>query len=272
MAEADRLEESRRFSGELRAGAEQRSRELGFSIDHFLVGERHLSPTRLSSVLVGRGIAGVLVLPAFREAHLEAVDWTRLTGVYLDRVIRFPALHSVSTDHHSAIWNALSHVEQLGYRRVGLVLKTQQDQRLQNRWEGAWHAYAQTCSRLTFAPILVNTEVTELIFRDWFMAHRPDVVLGHSVRYIEWMKRLGARFPRTHGFLGLNAAMCERPCAAIDQQPRLIGARGAEMVVGQLLRGESGLPSNPSHTSVPPRIVDGPTLRTKPTRCRSAVG
>ncbi len=109
--------------------------------------------------------------------------------------------------------------------------------------------------------MLIAPEITEPMFRAWFETHQPDIVLGHSTRYIEWMRRLGARLPHTHGFLALNAAMCERSCAAIDQQPRLIGARGAELVIGQLLRGEAGVPENPCNTSVPARIVTGSTLR-----------
>ena len=261
LVEPDRPNDSRPFSGEVRAGAEQRSRELGFSIDRFLVGPGCLSPHRLGVVLASRGITGVMVLPAFREAHLEGIDWSRLAAVYLDRVIRFPPLHSVSTDHHSAIWQAFSHLESRGYKRIGLVLQTQQDERLQNRWEGACHAFAHTHTRLNLVPMLVAAQITESMFRVWFRRHRPDVILGHSGQYIDWMRGIGARLPTPHGFLALNAAMCDRRCAAIDQQPRLIGVRGAELVIGQLLRGEAGLPENPCHTSVPARIVEGPTLK-----------
>ena len=260
----------RRFSDELRRGAVERGHELGFTLDHFLLGEKHLAPTRLNAILANRGIVGVLVLPSYREAHLEQIDWARLTAIYLDRVIRFPPLHSVSTDHHAAVWTALAQLEEAGYRRAGLVLQRQQDYRLQNRWEGACHAYAQQTRQLSLAPMLVAPEITEEMFNAWFRSHGVDVVLGHSTRYIDWMERAGAQLPRTHGFLALNAAMCERPCAAIDQQPRLIGARAVEMVVGQLLRGEIGLPANPCNTSVPARLALGLTLRAEPTGRRGS--
>lgn len=261
VAEANRPIGARSFSEKLFQGAAARSAELGFTLDRFTVGEGELKPARLNTVLASRGIGGVLVLPTFMEAHLETIAWDRLAAVYLDRVIRFPPMHSVSTDHHSAIWAALSCVAEKGYRRAGLVLQAQQDQRLQNRWEGAYEAFGHAHRRLELTPILVAPELTEAIFRRWYRAHRPDVVLGHNSVYVDWMRRLRARVPETHGFLALNADMCERPCAAIDQQPTLLGARGAEIVIGQILRGEAGLPENPCNTSVPPRIVPGPTLR-----------
>lgn len=261
LAEAHRPIGAREFSECLRAGAAQRCAELGFTLDRFEIGADGLQPDRLNRVLAARGITGVLVLPAFRDAHLERIAWDRLTGVYLDRVIRHPPLHSASTDHHGAIWLALQQVEQLGYRRPGLVLQAQQDERLQNRWEGAFHAYGDGRTAMKLLPMLVEPEITEDLFRRWFRRHQPDVVLAHSSRCIDWMLRLGARVPETHGFVALNAAMCDRACAAIDQQPRLIGMRGAELLIGQILRGEIGLPAIPCHTSVPARVLSGPTLR-----------
>lgn len=261
LAEPELSPAARRCFEELCKGAAQRSAELGFTLDRFLVGSGHLAPGRLNTVLLSRGIAGVLVLPAMQEAHLEAIAWDRLAGVYLDRVIKFPPMHSVSLDHHGAIWMALTHIERLGFRRAGLVLRTVQDRRIQYRWEGGYRAYAHVRAALQLAPILVAPEIDETMFRRWFRQYRPEVVLGHDLRYIDWMKRLGARVPEHHGFMALNATMCGGACAAIDQQPTLIGARAAELVIGQLLRGESGLPSNPCNTSVPARIVCGPTLR-----------
>jgi LacI family transcriptional regulator len=109
--------------------------------------------------------------------------------------------------------------------------------------------------------LLVAPQIDEPLFRSWFRTHAPDVVIGHRGHYVDWMNRLEARLPETHGFLALNADMCDRPCAAIDQQPRLIGARGAELLIGQLLRGEMGVPHTPCNLSVPAVFRPGPTLR-----------
>ncbi len=263
LAEPQRPPGAREFYASLCVGAHDRAVALGFTVDRFLIGREHLRPERLNAVLAARSIAGVLVLPSFMDAHLEAIAWDQLAGVYLDRVINFPPMHSVSTDHHGAIWAALGEAERAGYRRAGLILQSRQDERLQNRWEGAFRAYEQRATSLALAPPLVAPEITEAAFRAWFRRHRPDLVLAHSTRCLDWMERLGARVPGTHGFLALNATMCDRACAAIDQQPALIGAHGAALLIGQILRGESGLPANPCNTSVPARIRRGPTMRTE---------
>ncbi len=263
VAEPHRPLGARMFSEALYLGASERSLELGFTLDRFLLGPGQMKPERLNTVLFHRGIEGVIVMPTFRDAHFEAIAWSRLAAVYLDRVIQFPPIHTVSTDHHEAIWMAVGELERRGYRRAGLVLQAQQNERLRNRWEGAFRSFGHAHSTVKLAPLLVVPELNEARFARWFRRQNPDVVLAHDGRCIEWMRRLGARVPQTHGFLALNAAMCDRPCAAIDQQPKLIGAHGAELAIGQILRGEFGLPDNPCNTSVPARIVVGPTLATE---------
>jgi LacI family transcriptional regulator len=67
--------------------------------------------------------------------------------------------------------------------------------------------------------------------------------------------------PATHGFACLNLHMKSRPCAGLDQQPRTLGARAAELLIAQLQRNETEVPEWPSTTTIAARWVDGPTLR-----------
>jgi hypothetical protein len=95
----------------------------------------------------------------------------------------------------------------------------------------------------------------------WFRRHKPDVVLGHNTAAMEWMESCGAEIPASHGFVCLNVLMKTRPCAGLDLQPRTLGARGAELLIAQLQRNETGIPEWPSTTTIPARWIDGPTLR-----------
>lgn len=253
-----------RFHKSLSAGAAQRTCDLGFSLDRFLLGPAGLSPARLNAVLAARGIEGLLVLPAFDEIDLETIDWSRTSAIYLDRVIRHPRLHSVSADHFGAMCDVLHRLCVRGYRRPGLVLQQQQDERLQRRWEGAFLASCSCSSPMHAVRILVADAVDRDTFSEWFRDQRPDVVLGHGTGLLAWIRSTGVSVPRECGFVSLNAALCEVPCAAIDLLPEQIGARGAELLIGQLLRGETGLPVLACNTSVPSAWRDGPTVRPSP--------
>lgn len=265
LEEADRPSGAATFHAAAVTGAARRAAELGFTLDRFALGPRGLAVARLNAVLAVRNIGGVLVLPAYWELDLAAVDWSRLAAVYLDRVIERPALHCVSVDHHAAIWLVLEELAVRGYRRPGLVLQRRQDERLRHRLEGSFLACCEHDRRLNPAPLLLAERIDDRLFAAWFRRHRPDVVLAHRPDAIELIRRAGGVVPRTVGFVSLNQAMLDRrPAAALDLRPELLGSLGVDLLVGQILRGERGIPAVPSHTSYPARWVDGPTVRARP--------
>lgn len=264
LEESDRPPGAVAFHQAVAAGARRRSAELGFSLARFVVGPDGLQPERLNAVLATRNIGGLLVLPAFWEIHLEALDWNRLAAVYLDRIIQHPALHCVSVGHYDAMWMVMEELAARGYRRPGLVLQRQQDERLRHRWEGGFLTFCEYDARMEPAPVLVAPQIDELRFTGWFRRNRPDVVLGHGSHCLDLIQLAGGRVPETVGFVSLNYSMLGgRTCAALDLQPELLGSLGTDLLVGQILRGECGIPASPSHTSSPARWVEGPTLRAR---------
>lgn len=265
LVEVDRPSGAAAFHAAMENGAARRSAELGFSLDRFALGPRGLAAARLNAVLAARNVGGVLVLPAFRELDLEAVDWSRLAAVYLDRVIEHPPLHCVSVDHHAAIWLALEELAARGYRRPGLVLQRRQDERLRHRLEGSFRMSCDHDPRLDPAPVLLAERVDERTFVAWLRRYRPDVVLAHGGDVFDLLCRAEVALPRSVGFVSLNQAMLgRRTAAALDLRPELLGSLGVDLLVGQILRGERGIPPVPSHTSYPACWVDGPTVRTRP--------
>jgi len=249
------------YHKELMRGANERSAQLGFKAEPFVIGRKGISAARLDTILQSRGIRGVFVLPVDDNPDISRLDWGRYAGVYADYIIERPALHSVCADHYRSMITALHRLHALGYRRPGLVLQRHHDERLLFRWEAAFRAYEDHTDE--FSPIepLIVPEITHGDFCTWFKTQKPDVVLCHRAEAMSWMTECGARIPETHGFCCLNVMMNEIKCAGIDLQPRLIGARGVELIIAQLYRNEYGVPDIPSTTTIPAAWVDGPTLR-----------
>lgn len=262
--EPDRPETAARFHRELVVGAETRAIELGFKVEKFSVGHAGVSVQRLDSILQSRGIHGVLLLPAWDEPDLSNLDWTRFAGVYTDYIIERPALHSVCSDHYRSMLAALQRLVALGYRRPGLFLQRHHDERLQYRWGAAFRAFQENHAGIKVIPPLIAETLTEGEFVKWFRRCKPDVVLGHDTIAIDWMETCGARIPATHGFVCLNVLRKTRPCAALDLQPRTLGARATELLIAQLQRNETGIPEWPTTTTIPAHWVNGPTLRAAP--------
>ncbi|MBI4626598.1 MAG: LacI family DNA-binding transcriptional regulator [Verrucomicrobia bacterium] len=260
--EPDRPAHAARYHRELVVGAEARAVELGFKIEKFSVGHAGVSVQRLDAILQARGIHGVILLPAWDEPDLSNLDWTRFAGIYTDYIIERPALHSVCPDHYRSLLAALQRLAALGYRRPGLFLQKHADERLQYRWGAAFRAFQESHAAIKPVPPLIVDAFAKEEFVRWFRRHKPDVVVGHNTVAIDWMEGCGAELPATHGFVCLNVLMKTRPCAGLDLQPRTLGARATELLIGQLQRNETGIPEWPSTTTIPAHWVDGPTLRT----------
>ncbi len=269
MVESDRSPQAARYNAAMLAGIAERANHLGFKVERFEIGPQGVRLNRLDTILHTRGIQGLIILPASGFPDLSSLSWHRYTAVYADYFIDHPPLHCVCSDHYRSMVGLLNELHARGYRRPGLFMQISIDERLQYRWEGAFLALQKYLPEITEVPALRAHSISREDFVPWFRKYKPDVVLGHFPEAIEWMRSCGARLPRTHGFVCLNILRTNEPCAALDFQPGQIGARAAELVIGQLLHNELGIPVQPSLTTIPARFIEGPTLRPAANQPRS---
>lgn len=259
------------FPRELIAGAKASAEEMGFSITEFVAGPDILPLPRLDRILRSRGIHGIIVLPAWRQPDLLEIDWSHYAGIYTDEVTAEPELHSVCADHYTSMLYLLSLLRERGYKRPGLVLSRGRDDRIRYRQRAAFVAWHTAAPPRDMVPPLVtgNDPDVKLDFAPWFRRYQPDVVLSHYVSTPEWIKACTRR--SSVGFVLLNVLDRATPCASLDLHPRVLGARAAELVIGQILRGEFGVPRWPTRSMVHARFVEGPTIRPAP-ECAAAAG
>lgn len=249
------------FNRAVQEGAEARALALGFRMESFCLGYDGLTPRRLDEILQCRGIRGVLLLPVWALPEFTEFDWSRYAAVYAEYPGAAARFHAVCSDHHASVISTLERVVQLGFRRPGFFILRQADRRLHYRWSGAFAGHQLAHPELGRIPPLLLDDYDPHVFQAWFRRHRPDVVLGHHPAAVDWMEACGAKIPTRHGFVCLNRLSPGRLCSGLDLQPALIGARSAEVLIGQLHRNECGLPETPTLSTVPARWIDGPTLR-----------
>jgi len=255
---------ARRYSRALMSGISSRAEEMGFTVERFTVGPQGIRPNRLDTILHTRGIQGLILLPASGSPDLSALSWDRYTAVYTDYFIEAPPLHCVCCDHYRSMVTLMGELRARGYQRPGLFMDNALSERLQFRWEGAFLAVQDHSPPPRPIPVLRSRALGAEEFTAWFRQHRPDVVIGHFPEAVRWMEAAGAALPETHGFVCLNVLRTNHDCTSLDLQPAEIGARATELVVGQLLHHEMGVPARPSLTTLPARLIEGPTLRPRP--------
>jgi len=253
------------FHQELVRGARARALELGFKLEQFVVGHSGLTMPRLDLILKSRGIHGIVLLPTWFTPDYSQLDWPRYAGVYTDYNIQQPSLHCVCCNHYRSMMELLQRLAARGYRRPGLFLEQRRNERLQHRWGAAFLAFQHSHPELEPVPLKIAPEIKPEAFVPWFRRHKPDVVLSHFTTPLDWIETCGTRVPAQCGYACLNLLFKARLAAGLDQQPRELGTRAAELVIAQLQRNERGLPKWPTVTTTPARWIEGPTVRPAPT-------
>ncbi|OIQ95000.1 DNA-binding transcriptional repressor MalI [mine drainage metagenome] len=262
MIDGPQTDHAKRYNESVFEGVTERANRLGFKVERFQTSPDGVRLNRLDTILHTRGIQGLVILPVLAFPDFSALSWPRYTGVYIDYLINHPPLHCVCSDHYRSMIALLQTLHERGYHRPGLYMEIPHDERLHFRWEGAFLALQRYLPGIDAVPVLRLKSVTRDDFASWFKKYDPDVVIGHKIDALGWMKECGAKTPKTHGFVCLNSLRTNGDCAALDFQAPQLGARAAELVIGQLLHNEFGVPPEASLTTIPARLVEGPTLRT----------
>lgn len=261
LEEQKRSHQAEAFHRDLLGGIRKRATEIGFGVSHWKFGGASgLSLKRVDEILQARGIKAVVFLPSCGEPDFTDLDWRRYVGIYLDRFIERPPLHTVSADHFRLLTEALNQACELGYRRIGFAVTRWSNQRMHGLWVGAFRSFVHDHPEIVASLLEEEEALTAEVFTSWFRRFQPEVVIAHWSEAPRWMREAGAQIPQTHGYICLNLQPAKPGTSGFDFQPRLLGARAAELVIAQLEHNDQGPPAVPSITMVPARWVPGGTI------------
>lgn len=241
--------------------ARARAEELGFRLDSFTLDRADGGAAALGRMLRARGVQGVLFLYSRQTDADHGFPWEHFASAEIDYGSNRPSQHTVAIDHHLTLFNALTRLQALGYRRIGLFIERYKDDRLLNKWTAAFRSFQESRGDIGQVPLLVADTMTPATFLAWYREHRPDLVLGHVDRAILWLREARVAVPRQAGFFNLNWNERGRPCAGLDLRPELQGAAAVDSVVAQIHRNERGRPADPYTVMLSGRWMDGPTVR-----------
>ena len=157
---------------------------------------------------------------------------------------------------------ALRRLRKMGYARVGLALRSSIDERVEHHYTGGFLADQQRLSlRERVPPHVVQDRVwNERGFANWFMKHRPDVVVTHHEEVVDWLGKLKVAVPNEVGVVHLNCPDQSGRIAGVYQNGPEVGAAAADFLVAMIQRNEAGIPDLAHTILVDGTWVDGRTL------------
>lgn len=257
--------------------ARRRAAELGYQIEHLWLGEDGLSPRRLDSVLLHRGISGVL-FGASRASgeELTELDWSRLSAVCIGSHPLAPHLNQVTVDPVGAVRLALRHVLFAGYQRIGLVLSHRWDKLTDQVWSAAFQAEQYRSHLRDKLPILcLQCPLEEQALADvsphdaandaasllrWHRQYRPEVVIGSTPAVLDHIRRSGFLVPGDFAYADLLLHEPGLATAGVRANCEKVGEIAVNMLTTQLQQNEFGLPEVTSVVSVGGTWQDGASL------------
>jgi len=228
-------------------GARECAKELGYNIEVHRVAADQTSLDRLRRILLTRGQWGIIIPPVPKSAMYLSLDLRGLTGVTIGTSLHQPVMHRVAPNHFQGTQLAMDHLQEKGFRRIGLVLSPAKHQRVEGKWLGAYLARQYESPAGEHIPPLFATESNKAAFTKWLQQYKPDAIMLGEEHILDWIKGTARSKTKRPAIACLAREITEDKVAGIDCQPKGIGAAAVKMLISQIHRNERGTPSEP-HT------------------------
>jgi LacI family transcriptional regulator len=243
----------------------KRAQGHGYAVEEFHLGRNGLTPKRLQKILHARGIEGVIVSPQSTQLPCSKLDYGPFAAVTFGNAMSSPALHMCAGNMTLGIQQAAEQLHARGYRRLGVAVTRWIVNRSQFGYSGGLFHWQHGLPPRNRVPLLLlpSNDISQGFdaFAQWLRAHRPDAVISFDTYVPQWLQRLGLRFPEDIGFVVHDWTPRMAGLAGIYQQRDHLAAAAVDLVVTQLSQHERGVPEVPRQIMLPPRWVEGGSIR-----------
>jgi len=245
------------------AGASEQARRYGFHLEIFDFNATGMTPARLASILTARGIQGVLLCPQPRPDTNLDFPWQNFSTVTFGYSLATPRLHTVSATQYRAMRLTVHELRRLGYRRIGLALDGDHDQRTDHNYLAGYlvEEHLAGAPRAGVIPVLASSYPDHGAVTHWLNTHQPDAIVTGNYHFLDVLRSLGQRVPEDIGVACPLLPSAETELAGVIENSPEIGSVAVDFLIGMIHRQERGVPGNPQRIHVEGRWLPGKTLR-----------
>lgn len=249
------------------AGAKAAAEARGHTLDIFVVGQGHLAPARLNTILTARGITGILLSTFEIDIEQLDLDWGQFCAVKIECLHLTPHLDAVSNDQLQVARLAMQRLRKLGYRRIGLATAREDQTRLGESFgmgvlvEQASLPEAECVPPLIFS--LAEVPMLPRLVPEWMRANRVDVVISNWNELFDTFATANIRLPDDVAFASLDVPPSLPHIAGVVQNHRLVGQRAMEHLAIMTDAYQRGVAEAQTITYIPGYWQDGVTAPQK---------
>lgn len=246
------------------AGVARRAGEVGYKVEIFWLREPGMTSSRMSKILYTRSIHG-LILQSLPKAHGHlSLDWRHFAAVTKGLTVYRPKLHRVISSHYEDMQTVMHQLRKLGYRRPGLVLSADQDERTGRAWLAAYLLQQYDSAVCNRVPAVVLNGVDDFSkFSQWYEHYKPEAILFAGVPVHAWLTKLKLHVPEEVGLVALDWSEEHGDLAGIDADGEAQGMAAVDLLIGQMYAHEYSIPKKEKIVLVSGRWVSGRSLITK---------
>jgi LacI family transcriptional regulator len=251
------------FSPYLEA-ARERCRQLGFRLEEIWLHQPGMTMRRVSQILEQQGIEGVIV--THYATHFR-LNWDHLAGVSIEHVTLAPRLHRVNTDFFYNFLLAVKMLKRHRYERIGVCLEESLDRRTHQGIRAMNHYREAALAKGRRIPLFAYNgdpgeqgRLAQKRMGVWLRRYRPEVIVGHDNRLVDWVEAAGYRIPEDVGVVHLATDDDVSDWAGILSNKRTIGAVAVELLISLIQNRQYGVPKTAVYTAVQGTWHPGRTL------------
>jgi hypothetical protein len=126
-------------------GARARAADLGYELAEFWAAEPRLSASRLTDILLARGIQGLIIAPLPHAQGALALQWKHFAAVALGYTLARPQIHMVMNHQFRNMKRLVQRLHDEGYKRIGLAMPVANDERVDHNYLGDTGSRSMIC-------------------------------------------------------------------------------------------------------------------------------
>lgn len=256
--------QNRHISGFYRAGLRQ-AESLGYKLDVFDLADLQASWSRVGAIARSRGVQGLLVCSQPEaQRRIDHFPWSDFAAVTFGHTLAAPRLDAVSSNHLESIVEIMSQLYHRGYRRVGLALRPEHDQRIGYGYSAGYLSFLHRRNLAQPVPICPDDGhgTDGAVLLSWLKDYKPDALIACGNLYIrETLTAWGYRIPADLGVAAPIVDTSDPTFSGIYEDTEEIGRVAVDLVVAMIQRGYTGLPDKPKRHLVNGLWQAGQSLR-----------
>lgn len=238
------------YNAHVRAGAERRAAELGFTFTALHAADYPCNFAHLLDVVRARGLEGALLLPPVAPLELASAEWDDIAVLVTSKAISAPRFHCIVPNQFGNTMRLLEAFAAHGRRRVCAIFDEMFDERTGRNFTAAVNRSAGRA--ILIVPQAASRPEKAMLVARWLARQQPDAVFAQSDAFAAALPLLQALQPPLNLQVITLNAQDSAGFSYLDERADLIGSAAVDLLAGMMHCHETGVPAHPRTT-----LIDG---------------